>query len=246
MSRPGKKVDRTIRKEASAALKANRSKDKVHFLDRVPKSHKQSLGEEIANSITHGTGVGLSIAALVILIVLAARQSNAWKVVSFCIYGTTMITLYLASTLYHAFPQPRVKSFFRILDHSSIFLLIAGTYTPVTLGVMRGGLGWAMFGVIWALAIAGVNFKIFAMGRLRVLSVVIYVLMGWMVLIAIKPLLKATPPAFIWWMLAGGLSYTLGVTFYALKKMPYHHAVWHLFVLGGSICHFFGMLTLLR
>ncbi len=233
-------------KTQQRATKPAAKGDKPHFLDRVPKSHKQSLGEEIANSITHGTGVGLSIAALVILVVLAARQSDAWKVVSFSIYGATMITLYLASTLYHAFPQPRLKSFFRILDHSSIFLLIAGTYTPVTLGILHDGLGWTMFGVIWGLAIAGINFKIFALGKLKMLSVLIYILMGWMVIIAIKPLSRATPPAFLGWMLAGGLSYTLGVTFYAMKKLPYHHAVWHLFVLGGSVCHFFGMLLLVR
>jgi len=246
MSKADKATSKERVKQQRQASGNKRKEDKPHFLDRVPASHKQSLGEEIANSITHGTGVGLSIAALVILVVLAARQSNAWKVVSFSIYGATMITLYLASTLYHAFPQPRVKSFFRILDHSSIFLLIAGTYTPVTLGVMRGGLGWTLFGVIWGLAIIGINFKIFALGKLKVLSVLIYILMGWMVLIAIKPLMNATPKAFLMWMLAGGLAYTLGVTFYALKKMPYHHAVWHLFVLGGSICHFFGMLILLR
>ncbi len=221
-----------------------RPEESTRWLDRVPLGHKQSLGEEIANSITHGTGVGLSIAALVILVVFAARLGDAWKVVSFSIFGATMITLYLASTLYHAFPQPRVKKFFRILDHCSIFLLIAGTYTPVTLGAMRGGWGWTMFGVIWALAIAGINLKIFALDRWKILSVVIYVLMGWMVLVAVKPLLARVPPSFLMWMLIGGLSYTLGVFFFAFKKIPYHHSIWHLFVLGGSICHFFGMLQL--
>ncbi len=219
---------------------------KQSFLDRIPLSPKQSLGEEIANAITHGTGVGLSIAALVILVVFAARQSDAWKVVSFSIYGATMIILYLASTLYHSFPQPRVKRFFRILDHSSIFLLIAGTYTPVTIGTMRGGWGWTLFGIIWGLTIIGVNLEIFAMRKLRYLSVIVYILMGWMIVIAIKPLLNVVPPTFLRWMLFGGLAYTLGVIFYVAKKMPYHHSVWHLFVLGGSICHFFGMLQLLR
>jgi hemolysin III len=217
---------------------------KAGFLDRVPLSARQSLGEEIANSITHGTGVGLSIAALVILVVFAAKRSDAWKVVSFSIYGATMISLYLASTLYHAFPQPKVKRFFRILDHSSIFLLIAGTYTPVTIGALRGGWGWALFGVIWGLAIAGINLKIFALGKLKILSVIIYVLMGWMVLIAVDPLRRSLPSVFMMWMLVGGLSYTLGVLFYVFRKLPFHHAVWHLFVLGGSVCHFFGMLSL--
>lgn len=220
--------------------------EKKSILEKVPLSPKQSLGEEIANSITHGTGVGLSIAALVILVVFAAKQSDAWKIVSFSIYGASMIMLYLASTLYHAFPQPNVKRFFRILDHSSIFLLIAGTYTPVTQGHMRGGWGWTLFGIIWALAIVGVNLKIFAMSQLKRVSVVIYILMGWMVLIAIKPLLAVTSPAFMWWMAIGGICYSFGVIFYAWKKLPYHHAVWHLFVLGGSICHFFAMLQLMR
>lgn len=226
--------------------RAKNQPDKPRFLDRVPLSQKQSLGEEIANSITHGTGVGLSIAALVILVVFAARQSDVWKIVSFSIYGATMIALYLASTLYHAFPQPRVKAFFRILDHSSIFLLIAGTYTPVTIGELRGPWGWTLFGVIWLLTILGINLKIFAMGKLKALSVVIYILMGWMVLLVINPLRQQVPPQMLTWMLAGGLCYTLGVVFYVFKKLPYHHAIWHLFVLGGSICHFFGMLTLVK
>ena len=224
----------------------SKKKDKERFLDRIPLSQKQSLGEEIANSITHGTGVGLSIAALVILVVFAAKRSDAFKVVSYSIYGATMIILYLSSTLYHAFPQPRVKKFFHILDHSSIFLLIAGTYTPVMIGTIRGGWGWALFGVVWALAILGINMKIFAMGKFKLFSTLIYVLMGWMVLIAINPIKEATNPAFLRWMLTGGISYTLGVVFYARKKLPYHHPIWHLFVLGGSICHFFAMLQLMK
>jgi len=219
---------------------------KQSFLERVPLSQKQTLGEEIANSITHGTGVALSIAALVILVVFAAKRSDAFKVVSFSIYGATMIILYLASTLYHAFPQPNVKRFFRILDHSSIFLLIAGTYTPVMIGTIRGGWGWTFFGIIWALAIIGINLKIFAMGKLKVLSTIIFIFMGWMVVIAVNPIKQATNHAFLMWMLIGGLAYTLGVVFYAWKKLPYHHSIWHLFVLGGSICHFFGMLQLIR
>jgi len=219
---------------------------KQSFLERVPLSQKQTLGEEIANSITHGTGVALSIAALVILVVFAAKRSDAFKVVSFSIYGATMIILYLASTLYHAFPQPNVKRFFRILDHSSIFLLIAGTYTPVMIGTIRGGWGWTFFGIIWALAIIGINLKIFAMGKLKVLSTIIFIFMGWMVVIAVHPIKQATNHAFLMWMLIGGLAYTLGVVFYAWKKLPYHHSIWHLFVLGGSICHFFGMLQLIR
>lgn len=219
-------------------------KDKAGFLDRIPLSPRQSLGEEIANSITHGTGVGLSIAALVILVVFAAKRSDVWKVVSFSIYGATLISMYLCSTLYHAFRNPKLKRFFRILDHSNIFLLIAGTYTPVTIGTIRGGWGWTLFGVIWGLAILGINLKIFALGKLKWLSILIYILMGWMILIAINPLRKTMDSTFLAWMLIGGACYTLGVLFYLFRKLPYHHSIWHLFVLGGSISHFFGMLSL--
>ena len=180
-------------------------KDKVGFLDWIPLSPRQSLGEEIANSITHGTGVGLSIAALVILVVFAAKRSDVWKVVSFSIYGATLISMYLCSTLYHAFRNPKLKRFFRILDHSNIFLLIAGTYTPVTIGTIRGGWGWTLFGVIWGLAILGINLKIFALGKLKWLSILIYILMGWMILIAINPLRKTMDSTFLAWMLLGGV-----------------------------------------
>jgi len=216
---------------------------KQRFLDRVPLSPKQSLKEEVANAITHGIGVGLAIAALVILVVFAARISDTWKVVSFSIYGATMIILFLSSTLYHSFPQPYLKRFFRIMDHSSIFLLIAGTYTPVTIGSMRGGWGWALFGVIWGLTIVGIILKIFAMSKLKWLSIVVYLMMGWIILIAIKPLVAVVTTKFLIWILAGGLAYSLGIIFYVARKLPFHHAVWHMFVLAGSICHFFAMLS---
>ena len=218
---------------------------KQRFLDRVPLSPKQSLKEEVANAITHGIGVGLAIAALVILVVFAARISDTWKVVSFSIYGATMIILFLSSTLYHSFPQPYLKRFFRIMDHSSIFLLIAGTYTPVTIGSMRGGWGWTLFGVIWGLTIVGIVLKIFAMSKLKWLSIVVYLMMGWIILIAIKPLVAVVTSRFLIWILAGGLAYSLGIIFYVARKLPFHHAVWHLFVLAGSICHFFAMLSLM-
>lgn len=183
---------------------------------------------------------------MVILVVLAARISDTWKVVSFSIYGATMITLFLFSTLYHAFSQPYVKRFFRILDHSSIFLLIAGTYTPVTIGTMRGGWGWTMFGIIWALTIAGIFLKIFAMHKMKWVSLVVYLLMGWIIFIAIKPLLACVSTTFLIWILIGGAAYSLGVIFYTARKMPYHHAIWHLFVLAGSVCHFIAMLQLIH
>ncbi|HPF09610.1 MAG TPA: hemolysin III family protein, partial [Candidatus Cloacimonadota bacterium] len=198
------------------------SKDR--FLDRIPLSPKQSLPEEIANAITHGVGVGLAIAALVVLVVHAARISDTWKIVSFSIYGATMIILFLSSTLYHSFPQPYLKRFFRILDHSSIFLLIAGTYTPVTIGSMRGGWGWSLFGVIWGLTLIGIVLKIFAMSKLKWLSIVVYLTMGWIILIAIKPLIAVVSRDFLIWILAGGLAYSLGIVFYVARKIPFHHA----------------------
>jgi len=187
-------------------------------------------------------GAMLAIAALALLVTLAALQGDAWRVVSLAIYGATLVILYLVSTMYHAFRGPRIKRLFRTLDHSAIFLLIAGTYTPITLVHLRGGWGWTLFGIIWGLAAGGVVTKIFFTGRLRVLSVVLYVAMGWLVLIALKPILETVPRGLLAWLLAGGVSYTLGLTFYLAKRLPYHHAVWHLFVLGGSVCHFIGML----
>ncbi|NIV15631.1 MAG: hemolysin III family protein [Aliifodinibius sp.] len=201
-----------------------------------------SLGEEIANSVTHGIGAALSMVGLGVLVFIASTQGDGWRIVSFSIYGTTLFFLYLVSTLYHSFTNIRVKRLFRLLDHSSIFLLIAGTYTPVTLIPMRGPWGWTIFGLIWALAIAGIVLKIFMLGKFKILSVVLYVAMGWLIVVAVKPMLQMVPRGLIIWLLIGGLFYTLGLIFYATKKVPYFHAVWHLFVLGGSISHFLGIL----
>ena len=201
-----------------------------------------SLGEEIANSITHGIGAALSIAALVLLVVFAALRGDAWRVVGFSIFGSSLFILYLTSTLYHSFTNRRVKRIFRVLDHSMVFILIAGSYTPITLTVLRGPWGWTLFGLIWGLAIFGIVMKIAFFDRFNALSVVLYILMGWLVVIALKPLLSAAPLGLMVWMGIGGLSYTLGVIFYAWERLPFNHAVWHLFVLGGSISHFFGML----
>lgn len=201
-----------------------------------------SLGEEIANSITHGIGAALSVAALVLLVVFAALRGDVWRIVSFSIYGSSLIILYLTSTLYHSFTNPKVKRLFRVLDHSMIFILIAGSYTPITLTILRGPWGWTLFGLIWGLAIFGIIMKIAFFDRFDALSVVLYILMGWLVVIALKPLLAAAPQGLMMWMGIGGLSYSLGVIFYAWNRLPYNHAIWHLFVLGGSISHFFGML----
>jgi len=201
-----------------------------------------SLGEEIANSITHGFGAGMSIAALVILVVSAARLGDAWRVVSFSIYGASLIMLYLISTLYHALYHRGAKHVFKILDHASIYLLIAGTYTPFTLVSLRGGWGWTLFGIIWSLAITGIVFKAVFIGRMKKLSLVIYIVMGWLILIAMRPLLANVALGGIIWLALGGLLYTVGVIFYRLKSVKYMHAIWHLFVLAGSVCHFFAIL----
>ena len=207
---------------------------------------KQSLGEEIANSITHGIGAALATAALTILLVFAALKGDAWRIVSFAIYGSSLVLMYISSTLYHAFTHKGAKRYFRIMDHSSIFLLIAGTYTPITLLPLRDtDWGWTIFGLIWGMAILGILFKFLFYGKLEKLSVVFYVLMGWLAIIAIKPMLTNLPTGLLIWIAVGGLFYTLGIIFYAWTKLPYSHSIWHLFVLGGSISHFFGILLYL-
>ncbi len=198
--------------------------------------------EETANSITHGIGVGLTVAALTLLVTFAALEGDAWRVVSFSIYGATLILLYLASALYHAFRSVRLKRFFKLLDHSAILLLIAGTYTPFSLVTLRGGWGWSIFGIIWGLAVGGIIFKILLIGRFPLIETLFYVAMGWLVLVATAPLLKAIPPLGLLWLGLGGFLYTGGVVFYLWKRLPLHHTIWHLFVLGGSTCHFFCIL----
>ncbi|MCK5707514.1 MAG: hemolysin III family protein [Candidatus Aureabacteria bacterium] len=208
----------------------------------VPCIRQQSLGEEIANSIVHGIGAALSIVAIVLLVVFASKYGDVWRIVSFSIYGSTLFLLYLASTLYHSFSNRRIKSFFRILDHSTIYLLIAGTYTPVTLASMRGPWGWTLFGLIWAMAIGGIIAKFFFIEKYKFVSVLFYLAMGWLIIIAFKPMLQMVPKGLIIWLFIGGACYTLGLIFYAYQKVPYFHFIWHLFVLGGSISHFLGML----
>jgi len=198
--------------------------------------------EELINSITHGAGLALSVAGLVVLVTLAALKGTVWHIVSCSVYGTTLVLLYSASTLYHSMRSPRLKRFFRIIDHVSIYLLIAGTYTPFTLVNLRGGWGWTLFGLVWGLAALGILFKIFFVGRFPTASTAVYLLMGWLAVIAIKPLLTLVPSGGLLWLLAGGLAYSAGVVFYAWEKMPYNHAVWHVFVLTGSICHYFAVL----
>jgi hemolysin III len=192
---------------------------------------------ELANTVTHGLGVAASVAALCILVVMAARGGDPWEVVGVSIFGATLILLYLASTLYHAVAHPNLKSRLKVLDHCAIYLLIAGTYTPFMIGVLRGGWGWTMFGVIWGLAMAGVVFKLFFTGRFPKLSTLIYVLMGWLVLIAAVPMFTLMSPTVLTWLVAGGVTYTAGTVFYHNDRFRHAHAVWHLFVVGGSVCH---------
>src|SRR4029077_874496 len=193
--------------------------------------------EEIANAITHVIGLLLSIAGFVVLLALAALRGTAWHIVACSIYGATLICLYTASTLYHAVISPRVKRALRIFDHSAIYLLIAGTYTPFLLVSLRGPWGWSLFGVIWGLALVGVLFKFWFVERFAILSTAVYIAMGWLVVIAPKPVITHLPLTAIIWLLAGVLAYTGGVIFFAAKRIPYSHAIWHLFVLAGSICH---------
>jgi hemolysin III len=197
--------------------------------------------EELANALTHGFGAALSVAGLAVLVSLASVRGDAWSVTATAIFGATLVLLYTASTLYHSFQGESLKRLLRKVDHAAIFLLIAGTYTPFLLVSLRGPWGWSLFGVIWALAITGVVLKFWFTGRAKVLSTLLYLAMGWLVVIAINPLRQSVAPAGLWLLLAGGLSYTLGTVFYLWRRLPYHHAVWHLFVLGGSVCHFFAV-----
>jgi hemolysin III len=197
--------------------------------------------EEIANVITHAIGVVLSVVGLVVLIASSVMKGDPWQIVSFCIYGSCMLALYLASTFYHTFHSPRVKHVLRIFDHCAIYLIIAGTYTPFALLNMRGPWGWSILGVIWALAFIGIGTKAFHINRWPLLTPAIYVAMGWIGIGAVQPTLATIPTGGLVLLLIGGITYTLGVTFYAIEKIPYNHAIWHVFVLGGSACHFFAV-----
>jgi hemolysin III len=200
--------------------------------------HHKGPAAELANSLTHGLGVLLSIAALTLMVVAASLHGTARHIVGAAIFGATLVLLYTMSTLYHALRGPVVKRVFKTLDHSAIYLLIAGTYTPFCLTTLRGAWGWSLFGAVWGLAAAGITFKaVFSAGRFPFLSTAVYLAMGWMVMVAAGPLWRLLPRGGMYWLMGGGLFYSLGVIFYAAKKIKFHHAVWHLFVLGGSLCH---------
>jgi hemolysin III len=196
-----------------------------------------SRGEEIAHAITHGVGTLLSIACLVTLIVLAVQKDSARLVVGVTIFGTSMVILYAASTLYHALTPPRAKFVFELIDHAAIYLLIAGTYTPLCLNVLPADWGWTLFGIGWGLAAFGIVYEVVLRRPWKKLSLAFYLALGWLVAIAVKPLMAALPAPALWLLLLGGVSYSAGAVFYAWRAFPYHHAVWHLFVLGGSALH---------
>ncbi len=203
---------------------------------------RHTVREEIANAVTHGIGAVLAVAGLAVLVTLAALRGDPWRIVSFSIYGTTLVLLYTMSTLYHSFTNPRVKALFRIFDHAAIYLLIAGTYTPLLLVTLRGPLGWTLFAITWACAVAGVLQSVLFLDRFKLVALAAYIVMGWQIIFAVKPLFAALPPGGIAWLVAGGVFYTGGVAFYAIKRIPANHAIWHGFVLAGSICHFCTML----
>jgi hemolysin III len=206
------------------------------------KNKDKNLIEEMASGITHGIGLVLSLVGLFALIILSVMRGNAWHIAGCTTFGITLVLLYAASTLYHTFHTPRLKRILKILDHTAIYLLIAGTYTPFTLVNLRGFWGWTLFSLVWGLSVFGILWKVFHVERFQIVSTLVYLAMGWVVLIAIRPVLSAVPLRGVVWLVAGGLFYTVGVLFFALKRLPYNHAIWHVFVMAGSICHYFAVM----
>ncbi|MDU2064952.1 MAG: hemolysin III family protein [Sporomusaceae bacterium] len=194
--------------------------------------------EEKLNAITHGVGTAFALVALAVLVFAAYTSGSTWHIVSSFIYGISMVLLYLASTLYHSFSNERIKAIFQIIDHSAIYLLIAGTYTPFVLVPLHGTLGWTVFAVIWSVALVGIVFQIFFVRRFKIFSTCCYLLMGWFAVVVIKPLMETLPHEGLLWLMVGGIFYSVGAIFYLWRRMPYNHAVWHLFVLAGSAAHF--------
>jgi hemolysin III len=233
------------RRRARIAAKAGGEMTPAPSSHRRRDAREDTRGEEIANWLTHGIGAVLSIAALTLLIVFSSLRGEAWHVVSFTVFGLTLLVLYTTSTLYHTQRSEWGKRIFRRLDHAAIFLLIAGTYTPFLLTHLRGPWGWSLFGVIWGICGAGAVFKLFYGERYRRASLLAYLLAGWLIVVAFKPLLAFVPAEALWLLLAGGLCYTAGTGFYAWRRLRYHHAIWHVFVLGGSICHVLAVLLFL-
>ncbi|WP_079710693.1 PAQR family membrane homeostasis protein TrhA [Paraliobacillus ryukyuensis] len=205
----------------------------------MAETHRFTNGEELANSITHGIGILISIAALVLLIVFASLQGSAWHVVSFTLFGATMVLLYTSSTILHSLRDGKAKDVFEILDHSSIYFFIAGTYTPFLFVVVQGTVGWTLFGIVWGLAIGGTIFKIFFVKKFLFISTILYIVMGWLIVFTWGPLTEKIAPNGITLLVIGGILYTVGAIFYMWRWFKFHHALWHLFVLAGTILHFF-------
>ena len=200
--------------------------------------HAASFREEVANALTHGLGAAAALAAGAVLITLVALHGDGWQLAGTIVFCVALLLLYVASTLYHAIPHPVAKARLKVFDHCAIYVLIAGTYTPFTLIGLRGAWGWSLFAVIWTLAVAGVVFKLFFTGRFKLVSTLIYIAMGWLVLVAIVPMTRALDAWALGWLFAGGLAYTAGTFFYMSRRIPYAHTIWDSFVIGGSTCHF--------
>ena len=210
-------------------------------LEHFPHEAHYTLREERLNSLTHGLGALLSAAGTLVLVLAAAREGDVWKVVSFSIFGASLILLYSASTFYHASRSPKAREIWKMLDHCAIFLLIAGTYTPFLLVNLRGPTGWTLFGIIWGLALAGIILKLVFGHRYKILRVIVYLAMGWLIVFAASELNTQVSELGVRLTVIGGVVYTLGVVFYLADRLPYNHAIWHLFVVGGSLCHFYAI-----
>ena len=202
----------------------------------------QSLGEEIANSVSHGIGLLLALAAFPVLVIAALRRGDLAGIVGATVFATTVVLLYSTSMLFHAFPQSRAKRVFQVLDHSAIYLLIAGTYTPFTLGVLHGPWGWTLFGLVWSMAVAGIVLKALGGIRYNTVSTLVYIAMGWLVVIAADAVWTLVPKWGIFWLFAGGIAYTMGAVFFLAERIRFFHFVWHLFVIAGTACHFVAVL----
>ena len=212
-------------------------------MKRIHTEREETLSEEIASALTHGLGAAAALAGGAVLITLAALYGDGWQLSAAIVFGITLLLLYVASTLYHAIQHPVTKGRLKIFDHCAIYLLIAGTYTPFTLIGLRDTVGWWLFGTIWALAFFGVVFKLFYTGRFQLISTIVYIAMGWLIVVAAKPAMKALDPWTFGWLLGGGVAYTLGTFFYHRPKMPYSHAIWHMFVIAGSVCHYVAVMA---
>ncbi len=209
----------------------------AHFKTKKEIKYYSPIEEKI-NIVSHAAGFILSIVALVFLVTHANRHGGVWHIVSFSIFGTSLILLYAASTFYHSAKNPELRNRLKIIDHASIYVLIAGTYTPFTLVTLKGAIGWVIFGISWGMALTGIILKLFFTGRYNLISTLMYVLMGWLIVFAIKPLINNLPSGGLPWLVAGGISYTIGAILYSIKQIKFNHAIFHMFVLMGSFCHF--------